>query len=242
MLEVTLTSGANVRLVDSTNLNLYKNGKAHKYFGGLAKQSPVRIPIPSSGRWHAIVDMQGLKGSTRASFRVINGSALKPLPPVREQRLELSQIVENAVEAFHQRPTDVAEYDVFISHASEDKQDVVEPLVRALGERGVTVWYDDSVLKVGDSLRRKIDEGIAHSRFGLVVLSRAFFKKGWPSYELDGLVTLSVSGKQVLLPIWHDISKDEVMSQSPSLADRVALRTSDYSIAEIADQLADVIG
>ena len=74
------------------------------------------------------------------------------------------------------------------------------------------------------------------------MLSNSFFAKGWPAYELDGLVSRAVDGSQVLLPIWHEISKDEVMRQSPSLADKVALRTSDYSIDEIADELAAVIG
>jgi hypothetical protein len=73
------------------------------------------------------------------------------------------------------------------------------------------------------------------------VLSRPFFAKGWSQYELDGFVTMAVSGKQVLLPLWHEISKDEVIRQSPSLAEKVALRTSDYSITEIADELASVI-
>jgi len=50
-----------------------------------------------------------------------------------------------------------------------------------------------------------------------------------------------VSGKQVLLPLWHGTSKDEVMNHSPSLADKVALRTSDYSIEEIAEEIAAVV-
>jgi len=83
--------------------------------------------------------------------------------------------------------------------------------------------------------------GIARSRFGIVVLSHAFFDKSWPQYELDGLVTMAVSGQQVILPLWHEISKDEVLRQSPSLADKVALRTSDYSVAEIADEIAAVV-
>jgi len=97
------------------------------------------------------------------------------------------------------------------------------------------------VLRVGDSLRRKIDAGIARSRFGVVVLSKAFFAKGWAQYELDGLVTMKVSGKQVLLPLWHEISMDEVRGASPTLADTVALRTSDYSIDEIAEEIGAVI-
>jgi len=239
VLVVTLSSGANVRLMNSTSFGSYKNGRQHRFHGGLAKKSPVRIQIPSSGHWHAVVDMQGLKGSTRASFRVINGSALRPLSPIEERRSDLTEIAENAAEVDH--PQDSEQYDVFISHASEDKAAVVIPLANALEELGVKVWFDKFELRIGDSLRRKIDSGIANSRFGVVVLSKSFLAKGWPQYELDGLVTMAVSGKQVLLPIWHEISKDEVVAASPSLADKVALRTADYGIREIAAEIAAVI-
>jgi hypothetical protein len=103
------------------------------------------------------------------------------------------------------------------------------------------VWYDEFELRIGDSLRRKIDTGIANAHFGIVVLSKPFFAKGWPAYELDGLVTMSVSGRQALLPLWHEISKDEVVSASPSLADKLALRTADYTIDEIATEIAAVV-
>lgn len=96
---------------------------------------------------------------------------------------------------------------MFVSHASEDKDSIVRPLAQALQERGLEVWFDEFELRVGDSLRRKIDAGIARSHFGIVVLSHAFFAKDWPQYELDGLVTMSVSGKQVLLPLWHEIPR-----------------------------------
>jgi hypothetical protein len=117
----------------------------------------------------------------------------------------------------------------------------VRPLAHALQERGLNVWYDEFELRVGDSLRRKIDAGIARSRFGIVALSTPFFPRGGRSYELDGLVTMAVNGKQGILPLWHEFSKDEVVRQSPSLADKVALRTSDYTVEEIADELAAVI-
>lgn len=99
VVEVTLTSGANVRLLDSHNLGAYRNGRAHKFTGGLATRSPVRLAIPSSGHWHVAVDMQGLRGSTRASVRVIPGSALSPLPPIRESRIRLQDIADNMAEA-----------------------------------------------------------------------------------------------------------------------------------------------
>ena len=107
---------------------------------------------------------------------------------------------------------DSREFDVFISHASEDKDDVVRPLAHALQDAGLQVWYDEFELRIGDSLRRKIDKGLASSRFGVIVLSKAFFGKGWTNYELDGLVTRAVTGEQVLLPIWHNISKKEVIA------------------------------
>jgi len=239
VLEVTLSGAANVRLLDSSNFRKYQRGERHRYQGGLAKKSPVHIAIPSSGHWHAVVDMQGLRGSTRAGFRVIDGSALQPLPPIRERRAQIAELVDNAYELAG--ADDRREFDVFISHATEDKDAVVRPLAHALQDREISVWYDEFELQVGDSLRRRIDSGIARSRFGLVVLSKPFFAKGWAQYELDGLVTMAIGGKQILLPIWHEISKDEVVAQSPSLADRVALRTSDFGIDEIADEIAAVI-
>ena len=193
VLEVTLTAGANVRLLDSSNFQRYRRGDKHQFYGGLAQRSPLRIAIPRSGNWHAVVDMQGLRGSTRASFRVIPGSALRPLAPIREQREQLASIVENAIAVGDEA---ARELDVFVAHASEDKEAIARPLAHALAERGLAVWYDEFELRIGDSLRRKIDAGIARSRFGIVILSHDFFAKGWSQYELDGLVTMQVSGKQ----------------------------------------------
>lgn len=132
-------------------------------------------------------------------------------------------------------------WDVFTSHANEDKQSVARPLADALRAKGVQVWLDDQELRIGDSLRRKIDAGLANSRFGVVVLSPAFFNKGWTQYELDGLVTRSVGGEQNLLPLWHGITKDELIAHSPSLADKFARSTLSYAISDIADEIAAVV-
>jgi len=132
-------------------------------------------------------------------------------------------------------------YDVFISHASEDKDIVVRPLAHALADRGLDVWYDEFEMRIGDSLRLKIDNGLANSRFGIVVLSESFLKKDWPNYELDGLVTKGVSGEQVLLPIWHAITKAQVVAFSPSLADKLARNTTTSTVDEIVDEIAELI-
>ena len=133
------------------------------------------------------------------------------------------------------------EYDVFISHASEDKDDVARPLAEALRNNGLTVWYDEFELRIGDSLRRKIDKGIANSNFGVIVISRDFINKGWTNYELDGLITRAVNGEQTMLPVWHNITKREVINYSPSLADKLARSTTDFTVEEIADEIADLI-
>jgi hypothetical protein len=132
-------------------------------------------------------------------------------------------------------------WDVFISHASEDKDSVARPLRDALARLGITVWLDEAQMRIGHSLRRKIDDGIRSSRFGVVVLSEAFFRKGWTNHELDGLVTRTVAGEQSLLPIWHDLSAAQVRAFSPSLADKVALSTDQFSIQEMAEQIAEVV-
>jgi TIR domain len=119
---------------------------------------------------------------------------------------------------------------------------LVRPLAHALRTRDVEVWYDEFVLKIGDSLRRKIDKGLIASQFGVVVLSPSFFGKGWPNHELDGLVTREVAGnRQLILPIWHKVTKADVVSYSPSLADKVARSTADATMEELADEIAGVV-
>jgi pimeloyl-ACP methyl ester carboxylesterase len=116
-------------------------------------------------------------------------------------------------------------YDLFVSHASEDKDAVVRPLVKLLKSQGLHLWYDEDVLRLGDSLSTEIDRGLAESRYGLVVLSRAFFAKHWTRRELQGLVALDEEGRSKIFPIWHGVTKGEVAQYSPTLADVIAVDT-----------------
>ncbi len=119
-------------------------------------------------------------------------------------------------------------YDVFIAHASEDKMDFVEPLAKALKEVGLEVWYDDFILGIGDKIGREIDKGLANSRYGIVVLSKAFFEKEWPQSELDALqIRENREGRKVILPVWYQIDREEVEKQSPLLASSYAAKSSD---------------
>jgi len=236
VVEVTLTNGANVRLMDSSNFNNYKNGRRHRFQGGLAKKSPIRLQVPNSGRWYVAVDMQGLRGSTKASVRTLPGA----LPEIVDRPLsEIPSLVRENIPP--PMESDGETHDVFISHASEDKEDLVRPLANALISEGLNVWFDEMTLRIGDSLRQKIDKGLANSKVGLVVLSPSFIDKGWTNYELDGIVTRAVSGEQVLLPIWHNITKQAVVDYSPSLADKVARSTATHTVEEIAHEIAELI-
>ena len=127
-------------------------------------------------------------------------------------------------------------WDVFISHGWEDKEDVARPLAEALTAAGLRVWYDEFELTVGDSLGRSIDRGLRDSRYGVVILSPHFFEKEWPQKELDGLSAREIQSVKVILPVWHNVTYDEVLQFSPKLADRLAVRT-DKGLAEVVRQL-----
>jgi hypothetical protein len=174
--------------------------------------------------------------SYQSKLRSMSASSLSTMPS-----LYLGRPNYDEVESFLNNDDYERQYDVFISHASEDKDAVARPLAEALRKNGLTVWYDEFELKIGDSLRRKMDKGIANSNFGIIVISRDFIRKGWTNDELDGLITKAVNGEQVMLPIWHNITKREVLDYSPTLVDKLARNTADFTVEEIADEIADVI-
>lgn len=138
--------------------------------------------------------------------------------------------------------SDKEEYDVFVSHAWEDKESFVEEFVSELEKLGLKVWYDKSQMKLGDSMRQKIDTGLKKSRFGIVVLSPDYIKDGkyWTKTELDGLFQLeSINGKMII-PIWHNLQKKEVMAYSPTIAGRLAASTAISTPEEIAKQIKEL--
>lgn len=134
-------------------------------------------------------------------------------------------------------PPEEIGYDAFISHASEDKDDFVRPLAGILKEYGFRIWYDEFELEIGDSLRESIDKGLVTSRYGIVVLSPKFLDKNWTKYELNSLVAREIEGKKVILPIWHNVTRQQVMQYSPMLADKLALSSENMAINEIAKKV-----
>jgi hypothetical protein len=144
----------------------------------------------------------------------------------------------------------MTEFDVFISHASEDKDGFVRALARALEDRHLHPWYDEFTLRPGDSLRRSIDHGLLTSQAGIIVLSQAFFSKRWTAYELDGLVQLNAGGSNQiarggqtgsrLIPVWYGVGSDDVARFSPSLANLIALNSS-KGVDAVADGIRDAL-
>jgi hypothetical protein len=132
-------------------------------------------------------------------------------------------------------------WDAFISHASEDKDNIVRQLANLLEKMRVKIWYDEFSLKVGDSLSKSIDEGLQKSKFGIVIISKNFLEKKWPEYEYRSLLSKEENREKVILPLWHNISKEEVKKFSLFLSDKIALNTSKLSIEKISLQLVEII-
>ena len=132
-------------------------------------------------------------------------------------------------------------YDLVLSHASEDKDDVARPLALALQAHGLSVWYDEFELRIGDNLVAKLNAGINGSRFGIIVLSNAFFAKQWTIHELNMLEYLWVTENHIIFPVWHNITLEEIWAYRAWLATIIGRRTDMYTIEEIADEIHDAI-
>ena len=156
--------------------------------------------------------------------------SIKDLKQTYEQRI--SELELNRVTDFENKfrktvTEDEQEYDVFVSHAWEDKEEFVDEFVQALKNRNINVWYDKDKIKWGDTMRVRIDNGLRKSKFGVVVLSPNYIAEGkyWTKAELDGLFQLeSINGKK-LLPIWHNLTKKQMMDYSPIIASKLAMTT-----------------
>lgn len=133
------------------------------------------------------------------------------------------------------------EFDVFLSHATEDTETFCDEFSNILQEKyGLKVWYDSISIKWGDSIRAEIDKGLKKSKFGIVILSRSYIKKYWTNYELEALFQIESNGGKIILPVWHDITKKEIQDFSPALAGKRAMNTGVMTPDEIAKELNEL--
>jgi len=133
-------------------------------------------------------------------------------------------------------------YDAFISHASEDKYSIVRPIALLLKKKGLKIWYDEFSLKVGDSIRESIDLGLKNSRFGIIIFSKNFIRKKWSIYELNGLTEIDIKRSGVILPIWHNIDKKEMLKFSPPFANKYAIISNGLTNNTIINKLLETLG
>jgi hypothetical protein len=133
-------------------------------------------------------------------------------------------------------------WDVFISHASEDKDEIARPLAMLLQAKGLRVWLDEQQLRLGDSLSRKINDGLAFSRFGIVVVSESFLGKDYPQKELQALLARQSADERYILPILHRVDHSVLKHRIPLLGDLLAISTDrglDYVVTKVFKAISE---
>jgi hypothetical protein len=131
-------------------------------------------------------------------------------------------------------------YDVFISHAVEDKIPFVTELCCRLKKEGLSIWYSGAELNSGDSISRAIDEGLDNSRYGIVVLSPNYLAKNWPLREFYLLLAREKNGEKVILPVLFNITPEELALEDLTMADRMGIKAS-LGIDIVVDRLLKAI-
>jgi hypothetical protein len=203
----------------------------------------ISFVTPLSDRFSAL-DARVRDTGNRIKQRLANAITLRAMKGFEVDSMnENDQIPDPIESAPSSKPKETDQKkDVFISHASEDKP-YVEPLVAKLEEASISVWYDRLVLEWGDDLRSRIDNGLANCRYGIVVLSKAFLgKKKWTEHELNGLFAREQAGQKLILPIWHGITRDDLLQYSPAFADRLAKISDTDSYEDIVHSLRAILG
>jgi len=167
----------------------------------------------------------------------INYEGVSGLNNVSDKITELAEAVKRS-----QQQKSRIEYDVFLSHSSLDKENYVSEISEKLSEKGFKVFEDVKVFKIGHSQIDMMNEGILNSKFVVVFLSKNFIKSGWSDYEFKGFLNREIKEERVIiLPIWHEVTYEEVKKYNPVLVDKFALFTDKFSIDEIVENISDLI-
>ncbi len=113
----------------------------------------------------------------------------------------------------------------FLSHDSRDKELIAKPLVHGLTKLACPIWYDEYSLQIGDSLRESIEKGIKETKKCILVLTPNFLSNpGWTKTEFNSVFTKDIlKNDRSILPIWYQVTKEQIYEYSPVLLDTVAL-------------------
>ncbi len=131
-------------------------------------------------------------------------------------------------------------WDIFISHASEDKEAVAKPLDDLLRKKGLDVWLDEYQITLGDDFQIKKNEGLSKSRYGVVIISEYFFSKKWTQNELSALFMKEETRGKVILPVLHGVDYQYVVNNAPMLASKIAASTSD-GLDNVAEKIFEAV-
>ena len=183
----------------------------------------------------------GLVGSTRAgssggsrSRRTRAGGSVSYTD---SEWRSIEPLARKAVEQAREHPE---RRDLFLCHAWDDRAASASDLYNRLKSNGATVWFSEKNVLLGTPLMREIDRGLAKSRAGLVLVTRAFVKRlkgaGVADKELSALLA-----RELLVPVVHGISYGEVREESPLLASRTGLDTAEDSMTEIAVKISELV-
>ena len=130
--------------------------------------------------------------------------------------------------------------DVFLCHAWDDRKSEAKELHDLLESKGVTVWFSEKDVLLGSSLLREIDKGLAKSRVGIVLVTPSFLKRiqgeGIADKELSALLA-----RDLLIPIVHNTTFEDLREVSPLLGSRSGLSTIDESMGDIAAKIAELV-
>ncbi len=164
--------------------------------------------------------------SSATSTILYTPEEIRTLTPIREN-------VEKRIQLPDMR-------DIFLCHAWDDRKETAKQLHDLLESHGVTVWFSEKDVLLGSSLLREIDKGLAKSRVGIVLVTPSFLKRvkgeGIADKELSALLA-----RDLLVPIIHNTTFDELREVSPLLGSRSGLSTSEESIGEIVAKLAELV-
>lgn len=200
-------------------------------------RTTVRVQVRRTVRWQATFTPAYQPRPTLPPMRTV-----AQLPATTQHRRVISTFSGDggSDELYVAPPSPEREWDVFVTYAHVDKA-IANELAAELEALGIRPWIDKTELTIGTGIRRSIDYGLAHSRFGVAIMSHSFFSREWTQRELDGIVALQVAGRQQVLPIWHGLSHDDMLGYSPTLADTIAARTADSTIKDIAAEIARAV-
>lgn len=127
------------------------------------------------------------------------------------------------------------EYDVFISHANKDKENLIEELYQSLLKLGISIFYDKDSLEWGDNWKERILNGTKKAEFAIIVISENFFDREWTERELSEFLNRqNRNGQKLILPIVHNITMQQLQEKYPNVADIQAIDSSEYNCDQIA--------